>query len=192
MGEEEKEKIGIEEEEEEVEKKEVSGLPNWFQKIKSNLIKILSYTAAAAAIIFISIFVTRYMIEKYMSGEKIREIGGKIVIPPPEPLQTFDLGEFTINIKGEDEEPHFIRVRIVLGYGEAGGKRVDTQTSAEITLRQAQIKHIINMILASKTVKDLETPEGKQNLAIEIRDRLNQIMSRGKIKDVFFESITVM
>jgi len=187
----EKERLVEEEAEEEV-KEEVTGAPVWLTKIKTNLVKILSYTAGAVVIILISFFATREMVKRYMSAERVREIGGKIVIPPEPPLQTLDMGEFTVSIKGDDEEPHYIRVTIVLGYGEAGGRRADVQTSQELTLRQVQIKHIINMTLASKTVKELETPEDKENLAIELRDRINQILSTGKIKRVFFSSITVM
>jgi len=186
MGEEEKE-VGLPEEEEEVAEVAPSG---FWQKIKANLIKILSFTAAAALIVLISVGIS-ITVSKHVNKEGIREIGGKIVIPPPPPLEIADMGEFTINIRGEDEEPHFIRVHVVLGYGRVGD-RASTQIGSEISTRRAQIQHIINMILSSKTKRELDTPEGKRNLAIEIRDQINQIMSSGKIKEVYFKSITVM
>ncbi len=186
MPENEKEDVGLPEEEEVAE----VAAPSFFQKIKTHLIKILAFTTAAALIIFISVMVALHFF-KQVSKEGIREIGGKIVIPPPPPLETSDMGEFTVNIKGDDDEPHFVRVHVVLGYGKVGD-RLSTQTGSEISTRRAQIQHIINMILSSKTKQELDTPEGKRNLAIEIRDQINQIMSSGKIKQVFFKSITVM
>ncbi|MBN1899281.1 MAG: flagellar basal body-associated FliL family protein [Spirochaetes bacterium] len=189
MPEDEKEPVNLPEEEEEEEVAEVAA-GGFFQKIKAHLIKILAFTAAAALIILISVFVSTW-VSKKVHKEGIREIGGKIVIPPPPPVEISDMGEFTINIKGDDEEPHFIRVHIVLGYGRAGD-RSSTQVGSEISTRRSQIQHIINMILGGKSKQELDTPEGKRNLSIEIRDQINQVMSSGSIKQVYFKSITVM
>lgn len=184
MAEEKDEKIaGIEDEEQPEKEEKVS----FFSKIKTRLSKILGLLIGAILIILISVGIS-YIISSYVNKRDIREIEGKIVIPPPPPYETVDFGEYTVNIPGEDEEPHFIRARIVLAYGTER----DFTLAAEISKRRPQISHIINIILSSKTKNDLETPEQKRNLAIEIREQLNQILQSGKIKDVYFTSITVM
>ena len=98
-----------------------------------------------------------------------------------------ELGEFTINIPGDDEEPHFIRVKIFLAYGDR-----DLTLQAELSKRRIQIKDSINKIIKRKTKKQLDAPEVIDNLKIELREVINQFLQSGNIKDVYFESITVM
>jgi len=187
MPEEEEEKAAvIEEEEEEAEVPEEEAKPGIFAAVKTKLGKILRLAIGAIVVILISVGAS-YLVSSYVSKDRIREIGGKIHIPPPPPYQTIDFGEYTQNIPGEDEDPHFIRIKILLAHEER-----DLTLSAELSKRRAQIQHIINMILSGKTKKELDTPQGKQNLAINIKQRINQILQRGKIRDVYFSSITVM
>jgi len=189
MGEQERERENILPEEEEEEVAEV-GKSGFWAKIKGNLVKILSYTAAAALIIGISVGIS-IIVSKNVNKQNIREIGGKIVIPPTPPRLTRDMGEFTVNIKSDDGEPHFIKVHIVLGYGDVS-KTSDKQLQSELGARQAQIEDIINMVLGAKTKEQLDTPEGKRNLSIELKDQINQVLSSGKIDEIYFRSITVM
>ncbi len=46
-------------------------------------------------------------------------------------------------------------------------------------------------ILASKSLKDVSTPEGKQRLKEEISHRLNGYLSRGKILQVYFTDFVI-
>ncbi len=173
--------------EEEEQQEEVGGKGGGFLgKIKGSLSKVLGFSVAAILIILVSVGIS-YVISSHVNKENIREIGGKIYIPPPPPYNTVDIGEFTMNIKGDDEEPHFVRVHIVLAYG---GKELTL--AAEISKRRPQIQNLINLILSEKTKAELDTPDGKRNLQIEIKERINQILQAGKIKDVYFTSITVM
>lgn len=68
-------------------------------------------------------------------------------------------------------------------------RKLDLQ--AELGKRRVQIKNKINMIISGKTKEKLETPEGKQNLKVEIKEQINQLLQSGKIMDVYFKSITV-
>ncbi len=180
----EEEKVGVEEDEEEIIEEEAK--PGIATFIKTKLSKILGYLIGAILIILICVGIS-FMVSRHVNKDRIREIGGKIQIPPPAPYETIDFGEFTMNIHGDDEEPHFVRVNIVLAYGER-----HLTLAAEISKRRPQIKDIINMVLSRKNMSDLDTPEGKRNLKIEIREEINQVLQAGKIKDVYFETITVM
>ncbi|MDD5065770.1 MAG: flagellar basal body-associated FliL family protein [bacterium] len=186
MAEEKDEKVEVEEEpaEEQGAKEEKE---TFFTKIKAKLSKVLGLLIGAILIVLISVGIS-YMISSYVNKKDIREIEGKIVIPPPPPYETVDFGEYTMNIQGDDEEPHFIRARIVLAYGTER----DFTLAAEVGKRRPQISNIINMILSGKRKAELDTPEQKRNLAIEIREQINQILQSGKVKDVYFTSITVM
>jgi flagellar FliL protein len=58
--------------------------------------------------------------------------------------------------------------------------------SGEIEQRKAQIRDVIIIILSSKTFEEVSTPEGKDNLRGEIKDRINSFLTTGKISNVFF------
>ncbi|MBU1078087.1 MAG: flagellar basal body-associated FliL family protein [Spirochaetes bacterium] len=178
------EKSLIDEEEEEV--AEESAKPGILTFIKTKLTKILGYSILAVLIILISVGIS-YLVSSHVNKDKIREIGGKIQIPPPAPYESVDFGEFTINIRGDDEEPHFIRVNVILAYAER-----QLTLAAEISKRRPQISDLINIVLSGKSKSDLDSPEGKRNLKIEIREEINQRLQSGKIQDVYFKSITVM
>ena len=176
-----------EEEEEEGEESEAEeSKAGFFSNIKAKFGKILIYIIGAILVIIISIGASMWVGTR-LQKEKVREIGGKMYIPPPEPLMDFPLDVFTVNIQGDDDEPHFIRVNMALGYPERA-----MTLAGELSKRRTQILHIINMILSRKHKKELDTPEGKQNLIIEIKEQINQILQKGKIKAVFFKAITVM
>ena len=128
-----------------------------------------------------------YHISTQINKEKIREIGGKIHVPPPTPYATMELGEFTINIPGEDEEPHFIRVKVFIAYQE---RKLALQ--AELARRRIQIKDKITKIISRKTKKELDTLDGKSNLKVEIKKQINRLLQSGKIMDIYFENLTVM
>ncbi len=182
---EEEEKIG---EDEEGEESGEESKPGFFSNIKARFGKILIYIIGAILIILISIGTSVWVGSRWGKKRELREIGGKMVIPPPEPYANMDLGSFTINIPGDDAEPHFIRVKIHLGYKER-----DMTLQAELSKRRIQIKDTINMIVSRKSMKELEKPAGKENLKIEIREQINQFLqSSSKIKAVYFEDITVM
>ena len=184
MAEEEKPEVEEEEEEEEVTEEEEK--PGFFTTLKTKLGRILAFVIGAIIVILISVGAA-YWVSIRVNKERIREIGGKIHIPPPNPYATMELGEFTINIPGEDEEPHFIRVKVFIAYQE---RKLALQ--AELARRRIQIKDKINMIISRKTKKELDTLDGKSNLKVEIKDQINQLLQNGKIMDIYFENITVM
>ncbi|MCX7978576.1 MAG: flagellar basal body-associated FliL family protein [Bdellovibrionaceae bacterium] len=56
----------------------------------------------------------------------------------------------------------------------------------EISKRKAQIRDIIIIILSSKTYEQVSTAEGKNELKTEIVQTINNFLSKGKIKNVYF------
>ncbi len=186
----EEEKPEVEEEEEEVvgegEAAEEEAKPGFFASLKTRLGKILIYSIGAILVILIAVGAS-CLVSTRLTKEGIREIGGEIHVQRREPYQIMELGEFTISISGDDEEPHFIRVKVSLAYQE---RKMELQ--AELGKRRIQIKDKINMIISRKTKKELGTPDGKSNLKVEIKQQINQLLQSGEIMDVYFPDITVM
>lgn len=56
----------------------------------------------------------------------------------------------------------------------------------EIEKRKAQIRDIIIITLSSKTYDEVSTREGKDNLRNEVKDTINNFLTKGKISNVYF------
>ena len=59
----------------------------------------------------------------------------------------------------------------------------------EIEKRKAQIRDIIIITLSSKTYEEISTREGKDGLRNEIKDTINNFLTKGKITNVFFTEL---
>ncbi len=59
----------------------------------------------------------------------------------------------------------------------------------EIDNRKAQIRDFIIIILSVKTYEQVSTKEGKEDLRIEIKDKINSFLSKGKITNVYFTEL---
>lgn len=93
---------------------------------------------------------------------------GKVV-----PLETF------IANLAQSKGRKIVKVNMEL---ELDGDKV----AEEIEKRKPQIRDIIIITLSSKTFEELSTREGKENLRLEIKDTINNFLTKGKIKNVFF------
>jgi flagellar FliL protein len=61
----------------------------------------------------------------------------------------------------------------------------------EIEKRKPQIRDIIILLLSSKTYDQMTTKDGKEGLRAEIRDNVNNFLTKGKIKNVYFTDFIV-
>lgn len=93
---------------------------------------------------------------------------GKVV-----PLETF-----IVNLAGTKGRK-VAKVNIEL---ELKGENV----AEEIEKRKAQIRDIIIITLSSKTYDEVSTREGKDNLRNEVKDTINNFLTKGKISNVYF------
>ena len=65
------------------------------------------------------------------------------------------------------------------------------ELQAEITKRMPQIRDSILMILPSKRFDDISSVEGKTELRDEILEKLNSLLTMGKITNIFFKEFVV-
>jgi len=61
----------------------------------------------------------------------------------------------------------------------------------EIKKREPQIKDIVISVLSSKTVSDINTPQGKIALKQEIIKRANMVLTEGEITELFFSEFII-
>ncbi len=89
------------------------------------------------------------------------------------PMETF-----LVNLSGSRGR-RIMKVNMEL---EVQGKEIQE----EIEKRKPQIRDIIIILLSSKTIQQVSTPEGKEQLREEIRDKVNAFLTKGQIKHVLF------
>lgn len=91
------------------------------------------------------------------------------------------LESFIVNLAGERGRK-VARVNMEL---ELQGDNV----AEEIEKRKAQIRDIIIITLSSKSYEEVSSREGKDQLRNEIKDTINNFLTKGKIKNVFFTDL---
>ncbi len=57
---------------------------------------------------------------------------------------------------------------------------------SEIDQRKAQIRDIIIIMLSGRSYEQVSSREGKEKLKDDLKDRVNEFLSKGKIKDIYF------
>lgn len=93
----------------------------------------------------------------------------------PGPL--LPLGEFTVNLQGGA----FLKTSITV---EVADMKAETQYKTE----DAFLKDRVNMVLANKSLADVQTPAAREKLRKELIKQLNEV-ANNKIQDVLFVSL---
>lgn len=94
-----------------------------------------------------------------------------------------NIDTFIVNIL-DDNESRYLKAAITL--------EVDAETTvAEINNRLPQIKDAILLLIGNKTFGELRDIQGKLQLRGELINRLNEILSKGKVKRVYFTDFVV-
>lgn len=110
----------------------------------------------------------------------------KVIEPRPQLGQLEHLGDFLVNL-ADVEESHYLRTVIDLeqNYGSS------PEFGNEIGNRKAQLRDIVISTLSSKTSADLRTPEGKEALKEELKERINSVLAKGQIARVYFTEFAI-
>lgn len=114
-----------------------------------------------------------------------------------------EIKEFIVNIISEGDR-HYVKASMTIelvgtagaagaagggGHGEpAGGKDPATE---EVTQRMPQIRDSILMLIGNKTYDELQDIQGKKQLKAELISKLNSILHKGKVKEIYFTDFIV-
>ncbi len=168
-----------------IDDEEDSGAAQYGPKTRSKLVTILLWAVGSIAVILLMLLVS-YLMAKKVKSDAYKEEQNIVIAPAPPPLSVYRFPkEFRINTADVDES-HFIQLSLAFGF-DIDNKGLE----AELIQRQAQMKHIINIILGGKKKEELSTTLQKLNLAEEIKSQINMILSQGKIEEVYFEELVV-
>jgi len=103
--------------------------------------------------------------------------------PEPEVGPFLQLDPFIVNLA--DPTGHrYLRAKITLEFR-------NDEVYQRANERIPQINDAIIMVLSSKTVEEVLSPEGKMELRIELIRKLNELLGPNSIKNIFFTQFVV-
>ncbi|BCX79493.1 flagellar basal body-associated protein FliL [Campylobacter sp. 19-13652] len=126
---------------------------------------------------------------------KSSEVAAKQVSKPAQPQQgrrsvdylnmgpMYPLDQFIVNLLSENGS-RFLKTKIDL-------EQSNEELAAELDKKKALLRDIIIRTLSSKTYEEVSTAKGKDRLKDEIVNRLNEVLSDGYIKNIFFTDFVV-
>lgn len=101
--------------------------------------------------------------------------------------KTFSLDdEFIVNLKS-DSNPRFLKTQIYVGYPES---KDDEKFENELKEKTAIMRDAIISVLRSKKAEDF-SEAGIENIKKELINKINPLLSEGKITDIYFYEIIV-
>ena len=95
-------------------------------------------------------------------------------------LITYEAGEILTNLKDKG----YIKISMVYLMD-------DKNVEKELKQKEYEIKDNIFSILRSKAIAQVKDSTGMEQLRIQIRESINDILTQGEIIDVYFTSIIV-
>ncbi len=96
---------------------------------------------------------------------------------------TVNLGDFTVNLQDPDYK-RYMKVSVYAGYTTKG-------LETELSEKNPAIKDIINDVLRSKKLDDVNSPDKTKAIKKELKDKLNPLLSTGQLTNIYFNEIIV-
>jgi flagellar FliL protein len=133
-----------------------------------------------------------------MVGAGFFILWNKISQIPQTPSNT---GELSVEEEDNAIGPLYTLDTMIVNLADHGGKRYlrvtmalelsDVEAEATIESRLPQIRDAILMILPAKNYDDISTTEGKIALRTEVMEKINGLMTKGKVNNIYFTEFVV-
>ncbi|MFP3206569.1 MAG: flagellar basal body-associated protein FliL [Hydrogenobaculum sp.] len=114
---------------------------------------------------------------------KKKESTKQMVVAPQKLGVMYDLGSFLVNLADKNANT-YAKVSITL---ELSNQKVQQ----EVVKRLPIIKDAVINLLSSKTYDEIRTPEGKEELRLELIKRINAILVTGGVQNIYFTQFIV-
>ena len=96
----------------------------------------------------------------------------------------YPLDTFTVNLKS-DSGRRYLKVTLSLELND------DEELSKELDAKIPVLRDRIIRILSSKTLEEVSSRKGKQKLSNQIMDTLNDMLTKGRIKGIYFTEFVI-
>jgi flagellar FliL protein len=114
---------------------------------------------------------------------KKKESTKQMVVAPQKLGVMYNLGSFLVNLADKNANT-YAKVSITL---ELSNEKVQQ----EVVKRLPIIKDAVINLLSSKTYDEIRTPEGKEELRLELIKRINAILVTGGVQNIYFTQFIV-
>jgi len=114
---------------------------------------------------------------------KKKESTKQMVVVPQKLGVMYNLGSFLVNLADKNANT-YAKVSITL---ELSNQKVQQ----EVVKRLPIIKDAVINLLSSKTYDEIRTPEGKEELRLELIKRINAILVTGGVQNIYFTQFIV-
>jgi len=118
-----------------------------------------------------------FSIKKYEIPEEVTVVAKKM----PGTIESFE--PMIVNVRGQ-RGVRYLKVTVGVEFTE---KRL----SSEIAIRKVQLTDILNTVLSSQPMDKIQDTNQRDDIKREIRDKLNEVLINGQIKNVFFSDFVV-
>lgn len=106
------------------------------------------------------------------------DAGAPTKVGPIKPIDTF-----IVNMADTERERYLkITLQLELSNAEADG---------EINKRMPQVKDLVLTFLPTKTAAELQSMEGKQQLREELMTKINDLLSTGRVTNIYFTDFVI-
>lgn len=118
-----------------------------------------------------------------ISGDESADMDGSASADSPQLLPMVDLGEFIVNIIGE-EDNHYLKTSITV-------QLADDKTVERFTRLAPQIRDAVLMLASNKTFEELYDMHGKKQLKAELLMEINRILTNGGAVAIYYTDFVV-
>jgi len=152
------------------------------------VLTILKWAAIVVGIILVVVTVSYFTVRALDKGRESQNTAMGSPDYQAEPLLSYTDTSVIGSIRGQtsDEEPATFLVEIRIGYAKD-----DKQVQTEIGQRAAQILDLCLKYLSQRKAEDLG-PAYYELIQDDLRNRINGVMTSGKVKSVLFNQFSVM
>ncbi len=99
------------------------------------------------------------------------------------PEHTIELDEFVVNLA---DGSHYAKVTIALGLEKPLGEGGKLEPKI-----LAPVRDTVIAVLSSKSMNELVSGEGKEKLKKDLKEKLNELLGKEIVKEVYFTSLTL-
>ncbi|WP_268049123.1 flagellar basal body-associated FliL family protein [Clostridium ganghwense] len=149
---------------------------------KGNVLKIVIIVLLAAVLVAGGSFAGYMIAGKLNSQKTVQNAGKKAVLNQ----KTFALDEFLVNLKAENST-RYLKTKIYIGYSDT---KETKELEEELTNKKPILRDAVNSTLRTKKAEDF-TEAGVEQLKEEIKNKINPLIEKGEIVNVYFSEILV-
>ena len=151
------------------------------------LLRLLQISVALSAftVVLLAVGLTLGTVAMMAKMNPTKKKVGNVPMPGP----TVTISDQVYNL---GEQNHYLKATILLELdAENRPEKQVAMFLEEVKKREPQVRDIIIREISGKTFREVNSPQGKEQLKEELRLKVNEILSKGELKHILFTSFAV-